>query len=194
MRTAAGAFRRDRRGVAALELALIAPVLVTLFLGSVEVTQLIRVRTKLSSSAQAIQNMVAGRNTPASSTPNAAVNSAFSGGQLMMYPFAASNLAVAIASVTFNSATPPAPSTLAWQVLENGAASMTLATACTLAAGLSMGGDSVIIVSATYGYTPILSYILSSHYTLTQVAFGRPRSSAAFAVTSSSGAATGRCP
>ena len=191
MRHGARALWRDRRGVAALELALIAPVLVTLFLGSIEVTQLIRVKTKLSLSAQAIQTMVAAQNPPVAVTPPATVENAFGGGQLMMVPFAASRLAVAIASVTFTTA--GAPSKLAWQVLENGAASMTVAAACALATGLGLGGDSVIIVKATYSYTPVLSYILASRYTLTQIALGRPRGNATMTVATSAGATTGSC-
>lgn len=178
---------QDRRALAALEFALLSPLLVMLFLGTIEVTQLIRVKTRMALAAQAIQNMVAGQ----SSATQASLDIAYAGGQLVMTPFAGSNLKASIASVTYSSA--GAASTVAWQTLEGGATSMSTTTACTLASGLSLDSDSVIIVQATYSYTPILSFLLSSSYTLTQVAYGRPRNATTVTNSSSSTGATGSC-
>lgn len=185
-----GILRHDRRGSAALELALLAPVMVSLFCGTIEVTQLIRVETKLGLAAQSLQNMVAGQ----SSVTQTTVDNFFVGSQLVMTPFAGSKLTATVASVTFSSA--GASSALAWQLLEPGtasAASMSTITACGLAKGLSLGSDSVIIVRMTYSYTPVLSYLLASSYSLTQVAYGRPRNVTTVSGASTSGAATGSC-
>lgn len=163
------------------------PLLVMLFLGTVEVTQLIRVDTKLTLAAQAIQDMVAGQNV-ASATSLATV---FSGAKLVMTPFSGSNLTAAIASVSFTSS--GSTGTVAWQVVEGGATSMTTAQACALAAKMSLGNDSVIVVSTTYAYTPILSYLLSRSYALTQVAYGRPRNVASVSGPTTSTGSTGSC-
>lgn len=180
-------FQRDRRGVAAVELALLSPVLLMLFLGTVEVTQLIRVKTKLALTAQAIQAMVAGQTT---ATANS-LSIIYSGSQLVMTPFASSGLTASIASVSFTSS--GSATSVDWQMLEGGATSMTVSAACTLAAGLSLGSDSVIVVKTTYAYTPVLSYLLGKSYTLTQVAYGRPRNAAAVSGPSTSTGSTGSC-
>jgi len=177
----------DRRGVAAVEMALLSPVLVMLFLGTFEVTQLIRVKTKMALAAQVIQGMAASQS---SATANS-LAIAYSGGQLVMTPFAGSSLTAAIASVTFDSS--GAASTVAWQVVEGNTTGMTASVACTLAAHMSLGSDSVIVVKTTYAYTPILSYMLAKSYALTQVTYGRPRNTGSISGPTVSTGPTGNC-
>ena len=45
----------------------------------------------------------------------------------------------------------------------------------TVATGMGAAGESVIIVTATFSYTPVLSFVLSGTYTLTETAVTRPR-------------------
>ncbi len=177
----------DRRGVAAVEMALVSPLLVMLFMGTFEVTQLIRVKTKMALAAQVIQDMVAGQNAATATS----LATAYSGGQLVMTPFAASSLSVAIASVTFNSSGQAA--TVAWQAVEGTTTGMTTSVACAAASAMSLNSDSVIVVTAKYAYTPIISYLLGKSYTLTQVAFGRPRDTGSISGPGTSTGPTGNC-
>lgn len=177
---------RDRRGAAAVEMALLSPILVMLFLGTVEVTQLIRVKTKLALAAQAIEDMVAGQ----TSATTASLANAYAGGVLVMTPFPTSGLTATVASVSFNASGSAA--TVDWQVLEGGATGMTTAAACTLAAQMGLGSDSVIVVKATFAYTPVLSYLLGQSYALVQITYGRPRNAATVSGPTSTGA-TGSC-
>ncbi len=180
----------DRRGVAALELALTAPLMLIMFFGVVEVTQLIRVNNKLTYASQAIENTVAGQ----SSATLLSVTNAYQGGELVMAPFVTGTnaLAVTVASVTFNSSGNAA--TLAWQVDLGGASALTVATACSLASGLGLANDSVIIVQASYSYSAITHYILPASYALSHVAYGRPRNEATISgVSSPLSAPTGSC-
>jgi Flp pilus assembly protein TadG len=182
-------FLHDRRGVAAVEAALLSPVLIVLFLGMVEVTQLIRVEAKLSRAAQTIQDIVAGQVNGSSSTISIA--NAFVGGQIVMTPFGASNLSAAIASVLFDSSANALK--VDWQQLENNSPTMTVSTACSTAAGMSIGSDSVIVVQATYTYVPIVSYLFGKSYTLTQTAYGRPRNVGSISAPSGANGASGNC-
>lgn len=178
---------RDRRGTAAVETALLSPVLILLFLGTVEVTQLIRVEAKLTRAAQAIQDIVAGQ-----TTANAAsLTIAFNGGQLVMLPFGPTNFSASIASVTFDSTA--AANTVSWQQIENSDPGMTTTYACSTATGMSLGSDSVIVVRATYSYVPIVSYVLGKSFTLTQTAYGRPRNTPVISGPASSNGSTGNC-
>nr|WP_321985774.1 TadE/TadG family type IV pilus assembly protein [uncultured Lichenicoccus sp.] len=181
--------RHDQHGVAALELALTAPLMLILFFGTVEVTQLIRVSNKLTLATQAIANIIGGQN-PATVLN---VGNAYVGGEFVMTPFVNSTpLLATIASVTYDSS--GNPSQLAWQITEGGASAMSVATACSLAKGYGVGSDSVIIVQASYSYAAITHYILPSSYALSHVAYGRPRNVAAIAgVSSPLTAPTGGC-
>ena len=179
----------DRRGTAAVEAALLSPVLILLFLGMVEVTQLIRVETKLARAAQAIQDIVAGQTQSSASV--ASLANAFAGGQIVMTPFGALNMSAAIASVKFDSSANAL--SVDWQQLENNSPNMTLSFACSTAAGMSLGSDSVIVVKATYTYVPIVSYLFGKSYTLTQTAYGRPRNAPSISAPTGSNGSSGNC-
>ena len=187
IRRVARRLRLDRRGTAAVETALLSPVLIMLFLGTFEVTQLIRVEAKLTRAAQAIQDIVAGQTTASAAT----LTAAFTGGQIVMLPFGASSFSASIASVTFNSSA--VASTVDWQEIENSNPGMTTTYACTTASGMSLGSDSVIVVQATYTYVPIISYLLGKSFTLTQTAYGRPRNAATVSGPGSSNGSAGNC-
>ena len=186
-RHAAHCLRLDRRGTAAVETALLSPVLILMFLGTVEVTQLIRVEAKLTRAAQAIQDIVAGQ----SGATAASLAIAFTGGQIVMTPFGAANLSAAVASVTFTST--GTAKAISWQQVENSGTSMTTTYACGAAAGMSLDSDSVIVVQATYTYVPIVSYILGKSFTLTQTAYGRPRNTPEITWSGSFNGTTGNC-
>ncbi len=183
-------FRRDRRGTAAVEVALLSPLLILMFLGTIEVTQLVRVEAKLAHSAQTIQDIVAGG---PSTTSNTNLANAFTGAQIVMFPFTTTTtLSAAIASVTFDAN--GNASAVSWQKLENTSSGMTVASACAVAAGLSLNNDSVIITQVTYTYIPIVSYLFGKSFTLTQTAYGRPRSNPAVVTDdNSSDGPTGNC-
>ena len=127
----------DRRGVAALELALTAPMMLILFFGVVEVTQLIRVSNKLTLASQAIENIVAGQGT----ATVVSVTNAYLGGELVMAPFigASTPLAVTVASVIFDAN--GNASQVTWQVDLGGASARPIATACSLASGNGTGSS-----------------------------------------------------
>ncbi len=180
----------DRRGVASLELALTAPVMLIMFFGVVEVTQLIRVSNKLTLASQAIENIVAGQGT----ATVLSVTNAYQAGQLVMAPFNSPTtpLVATIANVTFDGS--GNASQLTWQVDLGGAAAMPVATACTLASGLGLANDSVIVVQVGYSYSAVTHYILPSSYALSHVAYGRPRNVATITgVSSPLTAPTGSC-
>ena len=178
---------RDERGAAAVELALVTPLMLLLFLGTFEITQLVRVWNKLDTATQAIANIIAEQKT----ATIAGVTTAYNGGKLIMQPFAAGNLSVAVASVTYTSS--GAVGAVAWQVLEGGAASLPLKNACAAAAGIGLGNDDAILVKSTYTYYAVSAFVLNGSFTLTHTAYARPRNINVLAGVSSTGALTGGC-
>lgn len=162
-------FVGDRRGSISLEFAIVVPVLLILFCGTVELTQLVRANLKLQSAVWTAANLVATQ----AAVDAAAMANACAGSQLVMTPFDATSLKVTVASVTVDTKTKAAG--VDWQDTScGGGATMAnpVATAGTL---VSQGGDSVIIVSASYVYTPVLSYVLPASFTLSDISYARPR-------------------
>lgn len=170
----------DRTGIAAVEFALLLPVLLTLFIGSYETSGLLLAYLKLEAAAETAADLVA----------QMQINTIIDGGQasdphmsdittavgLVMTPLSATNLKISIASITFGNATPK----LDWHYeTANGATAISLTnlpngvTATTL--GTASSTDSVIVAQVVYPYTSPLSGYFNTNYTLTEAAYNRPR-------------------
>lgn len=161
---------RNDRGTAAIEFALILPVMLTLLFGSFEVTRVINANTRLAAAAQTMADLIAQQSSVSSTT----VANFCNGEKLVMTPFSGSLLTTTVASVTNNGGT----LSVDWQDTSCGSAS-SITNAVTLANSLvSDNGDSVIIVKAGYAYTSPVSYVLHASYALSQVAYARPQRTA----------------
>jgi Flp pilus assembly protein TadG len=168
---------RNRRGFAAVEFALLLPVIVLMWCGIVEVSNLVMASSKLAAANQDMADLVS-RCTTVSSTDTTAV---FNLAALVMkpYPVTATNSTGYIASVNFAPTT--GTPTYAWCDSFAGATS-TGTTNCpsttTLqnsATGLGDAGTSVLITGITYKYQPYFSVIYSSIITMTKVTYIHPR-------------------
>jgi Flp pilus assembly protein TadG len=161
---------RNESGAAILELALVLPLMLTLFFGGFEVTRVINANTRVAAAAQSLADLVAQQ----SAVTSTSVANFCTGGQLVMTPFPTSSLSATIVSVTRGGS----GVAVDWQDTTCGH-SATLSNATTLASPvIPNSGDSVIVVKTTYSYTSPISYVLHASYTLSQTAFARPQISA----------------
>jgi Flp pilus assembly protein TadG len=158
---------RDSAGAALIEMAFILPILLTLFMGSFELTRLVLANMKVTNSAQTMADLIAAQSTVSSSN----LSDYYSGTQLVMSPFSGTPLQIGIASVTYSS---KGTASVAWTKTEGTGAS-NVSNPTSLASGLGTTSDSVIVVQASYKYTSPISYVLPVSFTLTQTAFARPR-------------------
>lgn len=158
----------SRDGAVAIEFALIFPVMLTLFLGSFEVTNLLSANLKMTAATEAAADLAAG----ATSLTPAQIDSFSAAATLIMSPLAPSGLRLAFASVVYSG--PGSTPVVAWHHEQNGAAPITShgLDGATLE---KLGSGSVILVEATYDYSSPLSFVLSKTYSLTDKAYDRPR-------------------
>jgi Flp pilus assembly protein TadG len=156
---------RNGAGVAAIEFALVMPILLSLFLGTFELTNLLLASSKLTTAAQTAADLVAQQKSVAKADITNYGNAA----REIMAPFAATPLGLAYASVTFDAAGKP---TLAWHDEDNAPA---IVNPTSLVAGLGAAGESVVIVQVRYAYASPISFVLQSSYSLSDTAFRRPR-------------------
>ena len=160
---------RDLAGAVSVEFALLLPVLLTLFFGCYELSNLLLAEVKLNDATQTAADLTAQtklgyvlQNSDFSNFDSAATE--------VMTPLPTANLQIAYASVTYSSGA----AVIDWHKEWNGAAPITLTS---VPANLGANGtqDSVIVVHARYVYSSPLSYLLSSTYTLSQTSYDRPR-------------------
>jgi Flp pilus assembly protein TadG len=164
--------RHEYTGTAAIEFAFLAPIIVAMFMGAVEISNAVIVYMKLVNAADTIADLTA--QTPDNTTLHAAdVTNLYTAGQLVMSP-SSGTLGLALASVTFN-ATTGTPS-VAWQQTKGGASSMTdLTSSNTTLTALGNAGDSVIVAQATYTYSSLFQFIVKTPISMTSRVYCRPR-------------------
>jgi Flp pilus assembly protein TadG len=187
----------DRSGVAAIEFALVLPVMLLLFIGSFEATNLVLASMKLEASAETAADLVAQTkvNTVLQSTDFTNITNAAKQ-VLTPLPTSGTLLKVAYASATYSTGT----AVIDWHYEVNSATAITTANIPNSASLANLGSqtsgstDSVIIVKLTYAYSSPISYVLSSSYSLVESAFNRPRYMNCVAVNLSAPFNTGVCP
>lgn len=171
----AGRLRRHRRGVAALEFALVAPLFLALTIGFFDVVRLVRVKSLLTDAVSNMAEMVAAESgVPA--VMQTSLQDYCQGVRLTMNAFATTTLSMAVASVTYASGSSSAA--MDWEydgACPTAATALGAAGAKTLASAMvPNSGDSVIVIKASYTYAPIINAALGS-IVLNQTVFARPR-------------------
>ena len=140
-----------------------------LLAGVVVQTALCRLDRKLLNAVDG----VAERTNQKLTLKNPRVADIFSAVDLVVQPFLKQGLSVGISSVIFDAedGTPLVDWT---ESLRGG----TVPDAASLATGLGPAGDSVVVVRASYTYTPIFGDLVFGNIQLEEVAFAHPRRSA----------------
>ena len=170
--------QHDQSGLAAVEFAIILPIMLLLFLGSFETTNLVLAYMKLEASAETAADLVAQTkvNTILQSTDFTNITNAAKQ-VLTPLPTSGTLLKIAYASVTYNTGS----AVIDWHTEVNSATPITTANIPNNASLANLGNqtngstDSVIVVTLTYSYSSPFVFLLSSSYTLTESAFNRPR-------------------
>jgi Flp pilus assembly protein TadG len=165
-----GDFLKDRRGVTAIEFALTLPAMLTLYLGSQDVTQGISIQQKVSLTAHAIADL-SSQNT---SITGAQMTNILNAGTAIIAPFPAGNLTETVSEIAIDS---NGNATVVWSSTLNGTA-LTAGAPVTVPAALAVPNSYLILGQASYNYNPAYSYVLTNTMTLSDQYFLCPRQSA----------------
>lgn len=172
MRALSRRLRSARRATAAVEFAIVAPVLLALATGSVGLCRAVRARMDLSLSAQTMAQLIAAQG----SVSPALIEDFCRGAQDEMSPYPTTGLTISIASVTRNASSGTAG--VDWTDVSCGEGTA-IANAATLAASvIPNNGDSTIVAQANYSLANPLSIVLPSSFALEVTAMARPRANA----------------
>ncbi len=183
-----GRWRGDTRGVAAVEFAMIVPIMAVMFIGAVELSQVITVDRRVSQTASDTADLVARAENQIS---QAEISDIMRAGSYILAPYSAAPLKITVRNVT-SSPTDANQAKQSWSCTFNGTGN-SLSCACsntayTLPAGLVSTNDSVVISQTTYDYKPLVfDYFMkkgggasaAGTYTLSETIHLKPRGQAA---------------
>jgi Flp pilus assembly protein TadG len=169
-----GLFRRDARGIAAVEFALVAPVLVTMLVGAVDISRAVALNQRVGLVTQMVADLAA-RETQLTA---ADVEAIYDIAQLAMAPYPTDTLKISIIPVM--SAVDDAENTVVYPSTTNrptypAGSELPKCQAYPLAKDFLMANESVIVVETSYDYEPLWAKQVVAPITWQKKAYAKPR-------------------
>lgn len=178
LRKGFGRLRRDTNGIAAVEFAMIAPIMFFFFVGCVEFSQALTVDRRVTQSASSTADLIA--RAPAEGLTTTQVDNELKIIEQLIAPYDLNALTVRIVSVKA-SAAPGGSGALTyvvdWSRDNRGGTPYPRNSPYTrIPSGLLVAGESVIVAEATYLYAPLIfNYFITSAFNLEEQFFLKPR-------------------
>ncbi len=160
-------FVRDRRGVSAVEFAMLLPLMVALYLGGVEISTGIAIDRKVTLVARTLADLVA----QASSVNTTDVNNILGASAAVVQPYDDSKLKITVTSVKIDA---QGNASVAWSDSKNGTA-RGVGSTVTLPTALNVPSTSLIWAETQYAYTPNIGFMITGTRNLTDQIYMRPR-------------------
>jgi len=165
-------FRRAEGGMAALEFAMIVPIMFFLFVGAVEFSQAITVDRRVTQIASSTADLIAREKTMTTSQLDGIMGII----NQLVKPYDQTRLKLTVSNVKAAMAS-ASNTTVCWTHNHNGGvATYATGQAYTLPPGIVEAGNSVIVTEVTYDYTPLLfTYFIQSAFNLEEKFYLKPR-------------------
>lgn len=160
-------FYRAKSGVAALEFALILPLVLLGFVGANEVSSAVQVSQKVSQTSSTVADLVA----QATTISNADTTNIFSAASAIVFPYSSTGESIVISSIVDNGG---GTGRVLWSDAKNGTA-RAVGSTLPLPSGVITAGGSVILAEVRYSYTPTTSYVITGAIQMSSQFFSRPR-------------------
>ena len=169
---------RDRRGVSAVEFALILPTMIVLYLGIAETGNAITVYRRMSTIASTAADLTAQTKT----VSTADLNDIVSASSAILSPYPTSPLKIVLSSVVADANN---NGKVAWSYSNKGSG-RAANSAYPVPAGLTEPSSSVIVAEITYAFTPLVdlkSFYSPGSFNMKRTFYSRPRRSLTVAKT-----------
>lgn len=161
----------DCRATVAIEFAFVLPILCGLVFSLYEVTEGVICYMKVVDVANTVSDLIGQTSIAASGVADQDLDNYLIAGQMVMAPNSGGGLGLAVASVYYDNT--GANPTRCWHAERGGAAAVGNST--TFVSGLGTDNGSTIVVIASYTYTSLLNYFITSPITITAEVAGQPR-------------------
>lgn len=143
---------RNRRGVAALEFAMIMPVMLAIYFGIVETGQAVMINRKVTQLTRSLVDL----SSQVATIPTAEVSNIFDAAQTVMMPFTGVAPKMSIHNIVIDSA---GVAKVCWSE-ERNSTKLARGTTINLPADLRLPNTSVVMAQASYDFTPIVGWII----------------------------------
>jgi Flp pilus assembly protein TadG len=160
-------FLGDRRGLSAVEFALLLPLMLTLYLGTVEVSNGVAADRKVAITARTVADLASRMTT----IHNADMTNILNASSAVIAPYAVSNLVVTVSEVSMDA---QGKATVTWSDSLNGTAH-TVGLVMTVPASLAVPNTSLILGEVQYNYDPTFGYVLTGTMTFKSQMYMAPR-------------------
>lgn len=162
--------RRDKRGVSAVEFALIAPAMIAFYFGLAEITQALLAERRAGHAASAIGDLVA----QSSSITSSEITDIFSIATTIMKPYPTTSLKMRVTSVSANAS---GTTTVDWSSAQGGLTAYSTGAAITVPSGVIAANQSVIVSEVQYSYDSPVDFFMPSAVQFDRKFYLRPRKS-----------------
>lgn len=167
-RCAVGEFVADSRALAATEFAVIVPLMLVMFFGTVEFSSAVAIDRKVTLMARTLSDLT----SQSISVGDTDMTNFFAASTGVMTPYPTTTVSATISELYVD------PSTLQAHVQwSKGSVPRTEKSLVTIPTTLAVGGTYLIFSEVSYTYTPTIGYVLKNAVTLSDVAYTRPRQS-----------------
>ena len=171
MRPASNSLRRfgeARKGLAALEFAILLPTMVFVLLAAVDLIDALSTYRRAENVAASLADVIS-RDT---SVSNSEITGLWSAVGLLMYPDTDTSMNERVSSVMVNTAN---NATVVWSEAHNGATARTANSTVTLPAAMMTAGTSVVMAETTYHYTAPLNFLFAGTIDFNHTVYRRSR-------------------
>jgi Flp pilus assembly protein TadG len=160
-------FRRDRRGAAATEFALILPFALVLFTGAITYSDAIAIQRKVTLTAHTVTDLVTQYSAPAAADITTVLNASAA----IAAPYTVANMVVTVSEVGINSS---GVATVVWSQSLNGT-KRPQGQVVSVPATLNSPNVYYILGEVSYIYTPAIGYQVTGPLTLKDQTYMSPR-------------------
>jgi Flp pilus assembly protein TadG len=161
-------FVADSRALAATEFAVIVPLMLVMFFGTVEFSSAVAIDRKVTLMARTLSDLT----SQSTSVGDTDMTNFFAASTGVMTPYPTTPVSATISELYVD------PSTLQAHVQwSKGSVPRTDKSLVTIPSTLAIGGTYLIFSEVSYTYTPTIGYVLKNAITLSDVSYTRPRQS-----------------
>jgi Flp pilus assembly protein TadG len=177
------AFRKAQGGLAAVEFALLLPMMIALFFGVVEITMALLCRADVSIMVSTASDLIAQESTVQATD----LSNVYSAAGTVLYPYynpsttGSQAPTIRITSIIYNTATSSTTSgKVAWTCTQSGSGSLTPSTRnvgdiVTLPQAIMPSSGSVIMAEVAYNYVSPTTQVITGPINMTNVWYTKPR-------------------
>jgi Flp pilus assembly protein TadG len=175
LRMRAGRLWRDARGIAAIEFALLFPVLMTLYIGTVETTQVLTADRRVILLGSTLADIT----SQASKLSGSDLSGLIAASSSVLSPLSSSAAKIRLSSVSIATVGSATTATVCWSYATNWTAyarGVPLDTTLVPDAMRTQSPSSLILAEVDYTYRPVIAVVLTGSFNLQARQLMRPRS------------------